>query len=159
MVRRGKGLPSQGQVVVEMLLILPVFLSIVFSIMELGNMAFWVIVINHATYEVARIGAMTAIDKNGNGPHDVTSDMQTKMNGMLNGATVTSHSEPHDFADRQAGVTNADLVVTTTYPVQLVFPLSSMILSSKAACPQGPNGGKCNVATTLRMPIERPLPQ
>jgi Flp pilus assembly protein TadG len=148
-----------GQVVVEMLLILPVFLTIVFSIMELGNMAFWVIVVNHATYEVARIGAMTAIDARGQGPRDVTSDMQTRMNGMVNGARVKSYSEPHSFADRQAGITNSDLVVTTTFPVQLVFPLSSLILSSKAACPQGPGGGKCSIATTVRMPIERPLYQ
>lgn len=149
----------RGQVVVEMLLILPVFLTIVFSIMELGNMAFWVIVINHATYEVARIGAMTAIDKNGQGPRDVTADMQNKMSGMLAGASVRSYSEPHPFMDRQAGVYNNDLVVTTTYPVQLVFPLSSLILSSKVACPQGPGGGRCFVSTTVRMPIERPLYQ
>ena len=54
---------------------------------------------------------------------------------MLNGAQVKSHAEPHDFADNQAQITNSDLIVTTTYPVQLVFPLSSMVLSSKAACP------------------------
>ncbi len=48
-----------GQVVVEMILILPVFLGIVFTIMEIGNVSFRLIVLNHATYEVARIGGMT----------------------------------------------------------------------------------------------------
>ena len=158
MVRRRT---AQGQVVVEMLLILPIFLTIVFSIMEIGHMAFWTIVVNHATYEVARIGAMTAIDKNGNGPRDVTTDMQQKMGAMISGAKVTSYSEPHPFADNQAGVTNSDLVVTTTFPVKLVFPTSPFVFVpfSKGQCNMDSGGSTCNVTTTVRMPIERPLPQ
>jgi len=157
-VRRWK---RQGQVVVEMLLILPIFLTIVFSIMEIGHMAFWTIVVNHATYEVARIGAMTAIDRNGNGPRDVTADMQNRMGGMISGAMVTSYSEAHPFADRQAGVTNSDLVVTTTFPVKLVFPTSPFVFVpfSKGQCVMSSGGSTCKVAATVRMPIERPLPQ
>src|ERR1035437_9743842 len=48
-----------GQVLVEMLLILPIFLTIIFTIMEIGYVSYRLIVLNHATYEVARIGGMT----------------------------------------------------------------------------------------------------
>ena len=154
-----------GQVVVEMLLILPVFLTIVFTIMELGYLSFWVIVLNHATYEVARIGALRA----GPDPYplatsikDVTGAMNDKMRTMIPGsgssgpATVTSVTD-FTLRDRQAGQDNFDLVVTGSYDVRFIFPISSILMSSPLLCPRGPGGGRCRISTTIRMPIEQPL--
>lgn len=157
---RKKGRGSLGQVTVEILLILPVFLTIVFTIMELGHMAFWVIVLNHATYEVARLGSLTAGSNPGMGrqgaPRSVNGQMAGWMSEVLRNATVTSHNEATTF-DRQAGRQNFDLVVKATYPVRMVFPLASILLSSRFVCPQGPGFGRCNISTTVRMPVEQPL--
>lgn len=154
--RAGRGLKRGGQVVVEMLLILPVFLTIVFTIMEMGHLAFWVIVLNHATYEVARIGAMRATPPDGGSPRDVTGVMQDFMSKIISTARVVSSKEP-TVEDRQAtqqgGIVhmNHDLVVTGIYEVRMVFPISSIILSN----PRG--SGRRVIRTTVRMPIERPL--
>ena len=141
-----------GQVVVEMLLILPVFLTIVFAIMEMGHLAFWVIVVNHATYEVARIGALRATPSSGGDPGDVNGVMETTFKGIIHSpsASVTSHVE-ETILDRQAGVMNHDLIVTGSHDVRLIFPLTSLMLSDRGV------RGTRTIRTTVRMPIERPL--
>ena len=148
--RRGGG---PGQVVVEMLLILPVFLTIVFTIMEMGYLAFWVIVLNHATYEVARIGAMTSTGPEGGEPRDVTTKMQTTMSQIISQARVKAEIDyQRPLYDRQAQVYNHDLLVTGSFNVPLVFPISSILLHSPAS-----NVGHRWIYATVRMPIERPL--
>ncbi len=140
-----------GQVVVEMLLILPVFLTLVFTIFEMGNLAFWVIVLNHATYESARIGALRATGPDGGEPRDVTAVMNNVMRQIIRTAKVTAVAEPHGFADRQAAGTNADPGGTGSYNVPLVFPISSLLLAK----PRGT--GVRQIVAVVRMPIERPL--
>ena len=51
---------GKGQVLVEVLLVLPVFLFVVFTIMEIGFLAFHTILIHHAAYESARFASLTA---------------------------------------------------------------------------------------------------
>jgi Flp pilus assembly protein TadG len=145
---------GKGQVVVEMLLILPVFLTIVFSIMEMGHLAFWVIVLNHATYECARIGAMEATRQDGSGPRDVTAEMQGVMSRIIQTARIdpATHTEP-TLTDPQANVQNNDLVVVGTYNAHLIFPISNLILAS----PKG--SGIRRLTAVVRMPIEQPLPR
>jgi hypothetical protein len=140
-----------------MLLVLPVFLTIVFTIMEMGYMSFQMILLNHATYEVARIGGMTHSTSSGNmlpgcGPH-----LPSLMKRIIRSASVECVVEPHAFMDTQAQVNNADLVVTGNNPIKFVFPLSSILMSSRILCPQGPGGGWCTISAVVRMPIERPL--
>jgi hypothetical protein len=154
-----KGLRRKGQVVVEMMLILPVFLTIVFTIMEMGNLAFQVIVLNHATYEVARIAGMTRMPKDPySAPRNDCSDLKDLMNDIIKTATVDCFLTP-TLADTQPSpaVMNQDVVVTGTYAVPFVFPLSSMLMSSKLLCPKGPGNGRCFVSARVRMPVERPL--
>lgn len=141
-----------GQVVVEMLLILPIFLAIVFSIMEMGHLAFWVIVINHATYESARIGAMRATPQSGGEPQNVNGLMQDVFTRLIraNNARISSYIEDTIY-DRQANIMNHDLVVTGSCDVRLVFPISSILLAN----PRG--SGQRHIMTKVRMPIERPL--
>lgn len=143
---------ESGQVVVEMLLILPVFLSMVFLIMETGNISFRLIVLNHATYEVARIGGMTWSNRSlGN-----NGKMNEKMRAILPQATVECYDsmmKGETLLDPQSGQSNSDLVCTGTENVKLIFPMSSIILSKPAG------RGTRELKATVRMPIERPLLQ
>jgi len=140
-----------------MLLVLPVFLTIVFTIMEMGYMSFQMILLNHATYEVARIGAMTQVTSSGNmlggcGPY-----LPGLMTRIIHSASVACKSE-QTGTDKQANdMPTYDLIVTGSNPIKFVFPLSSTLMSSRPLCPQGPGGGWCTISATVRMPIERPL--
>jgi Flp pilus assembly protein TadG len=135
---------------VETLLILPVFLTIVFTIMEMGYVSFWVIALNHATFECARIGAMTASGPSGDLTNP-TGTMQAILTEKIHGATLSSQ-QVDVGQDQQAGITNYDLEVTSTYDVPLVFPLSGLILSNV----RGRNVRQ--IQAVVDMPIERPLP-
>jgi hypothetical protein len=143
---------GRGQVVVEMLLILPVFLTIVFTIMEMGNLAFQVILLNHATYEVARVAGMTRMpsDYVGGSPLETCEDLIPLMQRVIASASVDCEAED-TFDDLQAGIKNQDIIVTGSYPVPLIFPISNIIMSE----PKG--SGHRMVRAVVRMPIERPL--
>ena len=156
MSKKGKD-RAPGQVLVEMLLVLPVFLTIVFTIMEMGYMSFQMILLNHATYEVARIGGMTHASSSGNYASDCGPYLPGLMKRIIQSASVACTVEPHSFQDSQAQTTNADLVVTGSNPIKFIFPLSSILMSSRILCPQGPGGGWCTISAVVRMPIEKPL--
>lgn len=128
-----------------MLLILPVFLGIVFTIMEIGYVSFHMIVLNHATYEAARIGGMTWFSPGGG-----ASKTNAVMKQILPQANV-SCSPDKTLADPQAGQDNFDLVCTGQERVRLIFPISSIILSK----PKGT--GTRELFATVRMPIEQTL--
>ena len=53
-------LKRAGQVTVELLLVLPVFMLLLFFIMEMGNLGFQTILAHHCCYELARIGSLVA---------------------------------------------------------------------------------------------------
>ena len=141
----------KAQVVVEMLLILPVFLTIAFSIMELGYIAFQMILLNHATYEVARVGGMTHCHADGTIASGC-GQLGDLMTRMLRAAQLSCTVEP-TLQDNQAGIMNQDLIVTGKNRIKLVFPLSSLILSR----PMG--SGYLTISAVVRMPIEQPLSQ
>ena len=139
---------TSGQGVVEMILILPVFLGIVFTIMEIGNVSFRLIVLNHATYEVARVGGMTWMLPSG-GP----GKLSTLMTSILPQATVSCTTDK-TLLDPQAQLQNMDLVCTGSENVKLFFRICSIFLS----CMGAPPGTRARHAT-VRMPIEQPLAQ
>ena len=130
-----------------MLLILPVFLGIVFTIMEIGYVSFQLIVLNHATYEVARVGGMTWLAPNGG-----AGQLSRLMKSILPLATV-SCSEDKTLMDPQAQLQNMDLVCTGSENVKLIFPISSIMLAKPAG------SGTRALSATVRMPIEQPLAQ
>ena len=135
-----------GQVVVEMLLILPVFLTIIFTIMEIGYVSFQLILLNHATYEVARIGGMTTTAPPGHG----CGKLNEFMKQIIQSATVQCATEK-TLHDDQANQDNYDLVVTGTNDIKLIFPISSVILAQ----PKG--SGMRHLEAVVRMPIETPF--
>lgn len=134
-----------GQVVVEMLLILPVFMTIVFTIMEIGYLSFRLILLNHATFEVARIGGMTWFLPSGGG-----AKMAQAMKRILPKASVVCAPDPTGH-DEQADQDTYDLVCQGSERVGLIFPISSIILAQ----PSG--SGSRRLTAVVRMPIERPL--
>ncbi len=128
-----------------MLLILPVFLGMIFMIMEIGYVSFRLIVLNHATYEVARVGGMTWFSPVG-GPSKVAGVMQR----ILPEAVVQCLPDK-TMRDPQADQDNFDLVCTGTEDVALIFPISSVVLAKPA------RSGKRRLVAVVRMPIEQPL--
>ena len=145
-------MPKQGQVLVEVLLILPVFFAIIFGIMELGYIAFQMIMLNHATYEVARIGAMTRTNATTGAVLGDCGDLEGLMQRMLGPQShVKCTKDPSTGFDDQANMPTYDLYVTGTNNVKLIFPISSLILATP------PGSGMRKISVLLRMPIEQPL--
>lgn len=151
-----------GQVTVELLLVLPVFMLILFCIMEIGNLAYQTILVHHCAYELARIGSLVA-GPNGGDPSSGGNE-KTKMEAarkeMLPNAILESSREQRSYGpDPQSAATgnsyiSEDLKVTLTYPAKLVFPGSSCILSDGFP-------SKCtrikSIVVTVLMPIEKPF--
>ncbi|HAH31304.1 MAG TPA: hypothetical protein DCL44_03205 [Elusimicrobia bacterium] len=150
-----------GQVTVELLLVLPVFMLMLFCIMEIGNLAYQTILVHHCAYELARIGSLVAgPNGGGSGGGNEVSKMESTLKEMLPVATLDSSWEPRSYGpDPQAAATgdnyiSYDLRVTLNYPVKLVFPGSSVMLSD---VPRSQRIKKISV--TVRMPIEKPFKQ
>ncbi|MDD5656175.1 MAG: pilus assembly protein [Elusimicrobia bacterium] len=140
----------RAQVIVEMLLILPVFLAIVFTIMEMGYIAFQVILLNHATYEVARVGGMTRVGSVSTSVKGDCADLADFMQRIIRTASVRCWKE-ETVRDQQADQMNWDLVVKGTNRIKLVFPISNLMLAKP------PGSGYREISATVRMPIEQPL--
>ncbi|MBI4387125.1 MAG: pilus assembly protein [Elusimicrobia bacterium] len=147
---------SPGQVVVEVLLILPIFMLIIFAIMEIGHLAFRTILIHHAAYEVARIGSLTAkpdIASPGCRPPSLNAERMRRVGRKIFpvDARVDVRGPIATLEDPQEGCLNYDVEVTIAQRVPLVFPMTGLILGK-------PIGSRFRpIAGTVRMPIERPL--
>ncbi len=151
---------KKAQVVVELLLVLPVFFLMLFFIMELGLLAHKVIVVNHAAYEIARIGSLLA------GPPGGSRNSQSQINyskleavkceifGSLCGEVMMTVNIEATGYDPQVGPQhqNEDLIVTLNYPVRLVLPGPNYFLADP---PKSKHIKRITV--TVRMPIEKPL--
>jgi len=140
-----------GQVTVELLLVLPVFMLLLFCIMEIGNLGFQLILAHHCTYELARIGSLIA-GPNGTGSGGGLSLANAKMKNavqkMLPSAQVSGSLVMTGY-DQQAKVPTKDIKVTLTYPARLIFPGSSFILED------APKGSRKRTLTVeMRMPVE-----
>ncbi|HCC48644.1 MAG TPA: hypothetical protein DEQ38_11105 [Elusimicrobia bacterium] len=152
-------LKRAGQVTVELLLVLPIFMLLLFFIMEMGNLGFHTILAHHCAYELARIGSLVAGPNSSTiGPGEITvneSGANIKMRNVLGqmfpaspGITVEGHAI-RTLYDQQAKRLNWDWVVTLNYEARLVFPGSSHFLSDP---PKGSR--KKKIVVKVRMPIE-----
>lgn len=148
-----------GQTVIELILILPVFLMIIFVVLELGNMAYHTILANHVSYELARVGSLVGVKK-ASGRTDtqrVNSKMRDALNKMfgLRGAQSMQFSavlEKTGSDPQLKNHPNEDLVVTFVYKVNLLFPLTSYIFADEPK-----KYGIKRIKAKVRMPVERPL--
>lgn len=155
-LRPGKdGDRTRGQVVVEVLLVLPVFLWLVFSIMEIGHLAFRTILIHHAAYEVARYGSLTcpntfvpsqACDEpkpDEAAMRGVAEKILPKLKGMDVRLVPT-------LFDKQAKCQAFDIVVTLKQDVPMIFPMTGIWLADKGRRTR-------QIVAAVPMPVERPL--
>ncbi len=147
---------KRGQVTVELLLILPVFMLMVFFVLEYGNIAYHTLIMNHASYEFARIGALTGVKKPSGQPD------RNVMAQKINQAKRKVFGREADRVSVAIKVENTgvepmypkhrheDIVVTVTYPVKLLFPGTSFLLASKPK-----REGKRRIRVSARMPAEK----
>ena len=151
---------------VELLLVLPVFMTLLFFIMEMGNLAYQTILVHHCAYELARIGSLVAGPPGGS--MSTTSNIglaEQKMRSALTKMFLNSGQIKMVVESEVTGVdpqpkaaptphthTNEDLKVMLTFPAKLVFPFSSYWLADP------PKGRRIkNLVVRVRMPIEKPV--
>ena len=154
-------LKKAGQVTVELLLVLPVFMLLLFFIMEIGNLGFNTILAHHCAYELARIGSLVA-GSNGAGSGGGESLANQKMKAVLGqmfpstpGITVDGVLVQNPIPkDPQSGQQSMDLLVTLNYKARLIFPGSSAVFSDP---PKGSRTKK--IVVRVRMPVEQPYLQ
>ncbi len=154
-----------GQVTVELLLVLPVFFLLIFLIMEVGYLAFKVILYHHSAYELARIGSLVAGPRGGVKSSSSKKDFaKTKMDdvlqtmGIVGKECVLDAGIEETLEDPQVKATdsgyhmNEDLLVTLSCNARLIFPGARYVLSD---APKSKGIKKINV--TVMMPIEKPI--
>jgi len=114
LVRDNNGVRERGQAMVEFALIIPIFLLLVFAIVDFG-MGFhaWITVTNGAR-EGARIGAVGADAAT---IETKVRDTSASLDGANLGVTVTNAQ----------GTPGDAVVVDVTYDYQLITPLSSIM--------------------------------
>ena len=147
---------KRGQVVVELLLILPVFVLMIFFVLEYGNIAYHTLIMNHASYEFARIGALVGVKKpSGKPDRTVMAQKIDQAKRKVFGAeadriSVQVKLENTGRDPMYAAHSHEDIVVTITYPVKLIFPGTSFLLAS-----QPKKEGKRKIQVMARMPVEK----
>lgn len=147
---------SAGQVTVELLLVLPVFLLLMFFIMEIGNMGYQTILAHHCAYEMARIGSLVA-GPTGAGSGGGLGVANMKMKNVLQQMFPSTPGVKVEgvmvatLPDPQSGQTSEDLLVTLTYPAKLIFPGSSYVLADPPR-----QAKKKTITVKVRMPVEKP---
>ena len=145
-----------GQVTVELMLILPVLMLMIFFILEYGNIAYHTILANHASYEFARIGALTGAKKPSGKAS--TGSMLSKINAAKQkvfGAdaariTVKLKLQTTGVDPMYKKHRHEDVIVTVVYPVKLAFPGTSWLLASEPK-----RNGVRKIEATTRMPVEK----
>jgi hypothetical protein len=154
---------KKGQVTVELLLVLPVFFLLLFTIMEFGFIAHKVILVNHAAYEIARIGSLLAGTQGGKPPKSPFKIDENTLNTLKKvKCDIFGENECHNIIlevaddmtsiDPQSGQQNFDIVITLTYPVKLIFPMVNYFLAD----PPKKNHIR-KITVKVRMPVEQPL--
>ncbi len=154
-------LGKAGQVTVELLLVLPVFMLLLFFIMEIGNLGFNTILAHHCAYELARVGSLVAgTDGSGSGGGESLANqkmtaIKDQMFPSTPGITVVGKLVQNPIpSDPQSGQQSMDFLVTLTYKARLIFPGSSAVFSDP------PKGSRTKIIIVkVRMPVEQPYLQ
>jgi len=148
-----------GQALIELMFILPVFMLIIFVILEMGNLAYHTIMAHHVSYELARVGSMVGVRKPSGGTDSsrVNSKMKEALQKIVGlrraGSMQFSAALKQTGNDPQVPMhVNEDLIVTLVYRVDLAYPLTSYIFADHPK-----RLGIKRIKATVRMPVERPL--
>ncbi len=146
---------TRGQVLIEVLLILPVFMLLIFMIMQIGFFSFQAIVTHHGAYEVARVASLSATKDSPcwKVSQQVVKDTADKM--FSDFKSPVRAVEEGTLADPQEGGMHCDVVVTMERKIRIHLPMIGRFM--KAASPSSCDAEGCKVVAVVRMPIERPL--
>ena len=107
---------ENGQAIVEMALVLPIFLLLLFGIFEMSIIGYTYISLNNAARAGARVASVGGSDL------DITTTIQNAV--VLNNSSLTINITPPEN-QRQSG---QDVTVNVSYPVQIIVPLLGGIL-------------------------------
>ena len=145
-----------GQVTAELMLILPVFMLMIFFVLEYGNIAYHTVIANHASYEFARIGSLVAVKKPSGQPdrtiitQKINQAKQKVFGIRAGGIGVSIKVETTGVDPMYKKHRHEDLIVTVNYPVHLLFPGTSYVLASEPR-----REGIRRIQAVTRMPIEK----
>lgn len=162
----GASVVKRAQVTVELLLVLPVFMLMLFFIMEMGNLAYQTLLVHHCAYELARIGSLVAGPPGGSERnnsnvalaeqkmrHTLSRMFKNSRNIRLEARSVVTSLDPQPMASpNPRSHINEDLQVTLIYPAKLIFPGSSYFLADPPRRLQ-----QRKITVKVRMPIEKPV--
>lgn len=138
------------------MLILPVFMLMIFFVLEYGNIAYHTIIANHASYEFARIGSLVAVKKPSGRPdrtiitQKINQAKQKVFGSKSGGIGVNVKVETTGTDPMYKKHRHEDVVVTVTYPVHLMFPGTSYVLASEPR-----REGIRRIKATARMPVDK----
>lgn len=164
-VKSGSGpLKKAGQTTVEMLLVLPVFLMLVFLVMELGMYCYQIILVNHGMFEAARVASLKAgnegSDKNECNASVAESAAVVVLRSMFGsgasgGMIVVSDPPPEVTCvpvgmDGQNNTNMYDIELKVTFKLKLFFPFTTFAYG-------GDDNNRKEYSASLRMPVEQPV--
>lgn len=140
---------GRGQVLVELILVLPVFAFLMFLLMEICNICFQAVFATHVAFECAHGAALAEGPSNhgsgGGGGQSKANDVLAQLLPSTS-ASVTVSKESTG-SDPQTGQPTADLKVTLRWPVNFLFPGLKTILKT---------GGLDVLKITVPMSVEYP---
>jgi len=138
------------------MLILPVFLLLVFFVLEYGNLAYRTIVLNHTSYEFARIAALVGAQKpSGRTNRSIMEQKINQAKRKVFGAdaervAVQVKVETTGVDPMYKRHRHEDVIVTVTLPVKLLFPGTSFVLADNPK-----REGVRKLRAVARMPVEK----
>ncbi|HOX23592.1 MAG TPA: pilus assembly protein [Elusimicrobiales bacterium] len=114
---------SKGQVLVEIVLVLPVFAFFMFLVMEICNVCFQALLATHMAFECARGAALVQGPSNfGTGGGGGDGKAKSVMMAKLGSRASVSVSTIGTGADPQTGRPTKDVIATVRWPVRFLFP-------------------------------------
>lgn len=109
---------ERGQALVEMALVLPLFLLLLFGVIEMGRIGHAYISVNNAAGAGGRMATIGGLN----------GDIETAVENAAPSLGLTSQNiiiTPTDYLQRYSG---QGVTVLVTYPVQLIIPLISNVI-------------------------------
>lgn len=108
---------EQGQALVEMALVLPLFLLLLFGVIEMGRVGYAYVTVSNAARAGGRIATIGGTDP------DINSTVQNAATS-LNPASLTITITP----PQNQRLSGQEVTVQVSYPVQLIIPIISNII-------------------------------
>lgn len=117
MMTRKKIRSSSGQALVEFALVLPLFLLLVFAVIEISNIGYSYVTLNNAVRSGARVASLGGVDSQ---VTNTISSSATLLDPNLLSITITPNEHTRRSGDQ--------VIVNAAYEVHLTLPIISQVL-------------------------------